>query len=1070
MSHLSSSQSQVEMEDKPIGRLSKAIAPRPTHPPPTQHHPPSFPGTGQTLDAEGGVLTIEGRMPDAGHAHLQGTVKKDGSDSLIQPSPVASSTSPVIGLEEHMNSSVFLHPKTKKRTWPLLPVACERWSEEEYDFSSKTIVKYLKDAVDYHKTLRDSARNIHYKLMMVGSSLESAKPSILVMCNYIDWGSLNSLLKKMPSQEYNCVIPSTWDRAHKFRFGDGGLSRMSDLKPILWLYLCPTTFETLKRLTGVPVSIECSSLVTMCGSLVAFEGRQSTISLTLDINGEDRLLTVEHIFQDNELENDKPQMSSDAESPASIESNIEQWDFLNDSEDDTSMDLDTDWNSNHDDTEMDRELPATSINCEPSQVSHEPVRPRVEAPARLSRSHKQGERVEPPNSLPHRSPYLDWACLRLVDYQLTPRQRSNVLLRRGKPPGLLEDVATKPRIHAVPVFMISGILGVRSGRLIELPSYLGSSKGQDLCETWAIILDQQEGFYPGESGSIVVDQETLSIYGHLVGLDMFGYGHVVPFSRTIEQIKAAFNVDNAGLPALENSDSHQEGGMGDKDDGELMFLLHVVSPDISKVQQLIERGADVNRPDAYGATPLLRAVRGEYQAIVELLLENDADLSVPGKYGETPLWRAASEGHQAIVELLLDNGADLSVPNEYGETPLWIATIKGHQAIIELLLANGADLSIPNKYGETPLWAAVENGHLPIVKLLLSRGSEVNCKNEHNRKPLWRATQQGHRDIVEALVEAGADTNIVNEVGQTPLQWAAARDHHRMVELLCKAGAEVNITDDGVRAALLLTAINEGYSDLLQQLIKAGAEVNVRDRDGLTPLLYAAQNRDLDITQQLIKAGAEVNVRDRDGLTPLLYAAQNGDSNILEQLIKAGAKVNDGDRDGLIPLLYAAGSRDPDTVQQLIKAGAEVNVKNRDGLTPLLYAAQKGNSNILEQLIKAGAEVNVKNKFELTPLMAAVQSHNETSVQKLLSAGALLDIKDNKGRTALFFAIQRKDNGISQMLIEGGAATDVEDKRGRKPQMIVTVRMGARSSKGPLREGIPLGTGISAIETLGVPN
>jgi hypothetical protein len=374
-----------------------------------------------------------------------------------------------------------------------LTVACERWSQEEYDFSFKKVVEYLKDAVDDHNTLRDFAGNISYMLMMVGSSLKSAKPSALVICKYEYWDSLNSLLKAMPSENFNCIIPSTWNRAHKLLFPDGGLSRMSKSNPILWLYLCPTDSDTVIRLSGVPVSIECSSLVTMCGSLVEFEGRRSTISLTLDIDGEDRLLTVEHIFQDK-LENDKPQMNLGPESLASIESNIEQWDCFDDSEDDISMDLDTD--SNHDDTQMDRELPTTLVDYNSSQASHEPTSARAEAPARLPRAHKQGERVEPPSSLLHRSPYLDWACLRLVDYEMAPRQRLNLLLRPGKLPGLLKDVATKPRTHAVPVFMISGILGVRSGRLIDSPSCLGSPKGQDLCETWTIILDKQEGTWP----------------------------------------------------------------------------------------------------------------------------------------------------------------------------------------------------------------------------------------------------------------------------------------------------------------------------------------------------------------------------------------------------------------------------------------------------------------------------------------------------------------------------------------------------------------------------------------------
>ncbi|CAH0018329.1 unnamed protein product [Clonostachys rhizophaga] len=996
MSYLSASQSQIEIEDQPIVRPFRASALLSTHLPPTQHHPPSFPGIGQTLDAEGRVLPNEGRMPDDGHAHVQATVKMDGSDSHIQPPPATSSTTPVIGSKERMETSVPLHHKTKLKTWPLLPVECEKWSEEEYALSFKKVVEYLRERVDHHDRLRNSARNILYRLMKVGSSLESAKPSVLVMCNAIDWGSLNSLLKSMPSQEYNCMIPSTWDRAQKLLFRDRGLSRMSTLKPILWLYLCPTSLETLKRLYGVPVSIECSSLVTMCGSLVEFEGRQSTISLSLDIDGEHRLLTVEHIFQGNQVENDRPQMNLDPESLASIEGNIEQWDCLNDSEDDISMDPDT--GPNHDDGQMDGILPATFINYNLIRVSHKLTRARLMAHTRLSHYHKRGERVEPPNSLPHQSSYLDWACLRLVDYQMVPRQRCNFLFRPGKPPGLLEDFATKPRTHAVPVFMISGILGVRSGRLIDSPSYLGSSasKEQELCETWTIILDQQ-GFYPGESGSIIVDQETLKIYGHLVGSDMFGYGHVVPFSHTMGQIKTAFNADNAGLPSLKSNGPNQEYDMNDRDYKMLAYLLRNESPSMSQVQQLIQRGADVNRPDTDGETLLCMAVRKGYLAVVELLLRNGADLSVPGRSGETPVWAAANKGHLAVVELLLKNGADLSVPNDAGETPVWGAAIEGHLTVVELLLKNGADLSVPNGNGETPVWAAANEGHLAVVELLLGNGADLSVPNKSGKTPLWRAVKNNYLPIVKLLFCLGVEMNCKNDRNRTPL-WKAIQYDHR---------------------------------DIVEALIEAGAEVNIRDKYGSTPLLYAVQNGHSDVTQQLIKAGAEVNAGGSDGCTPLLYAALKGRSDIIQQLIEAGAEVNAGDQDGCTPLLCAVQSRRSDIIQQLIEAGAEVNTGDQDGCTPLLKATRHGYSDTVQQLIESGAEVDTKDKDGHTPVLIATRYGYSDITQQLIKASALLDSKDDQGQTALFIAVQRRNHGIIQMLIEGGAATDVEDNRGR---------------------------------------
>lgn len=51
----------------------------------------------------------------------------------------------------------------------------------------------------------------------------------------------------------------------------------------------------------------------------------------------------------------------------------------------------------------------------------------------------------------------------------------------------------------------------------------------------------------GESGSLVVDQDTNEVYGHIVGSSPCGHGYVVPMDHIFAQIKTCFNTDSVRL-------------------------------------------------------------------------------------------------------------------------------------------------------------------------------------------------------------------------------------------------------------------------------------------------------------------------------------------------------------------------------------------------------------------------------------------------------------------------------------------------------------------------------------------
>ena len=75
------------------------------------------------------------------------------------------------------------------------------------------------------------------------------------------------------------------------------------------------------------------------------------------------------------------------------------------------------------------------------------------------------------------------------------------------------------------------------------------------------------------------------------------------------------------------------------------FPLHaaVLRSDAPAVAALLAEGADPNVADERGMTPLVWAVYGGYEDIVELLCEGGADVNLRARTGETALWHAEDD-------------------------------------------------------------------------------------------------------------------------------------------------------------------------------------------------------------------------------------------------------------------------------------------------------------------------------------------------------------------------------------------------------------------------------------------
>ena len=152
--------------------------------------------------------------------------------------------------------------------------------------------------------------------------------------------------------------------------------------------------------------------------------------------------------------------------------------------------------------------------------------------------------------------------------------------------------------------------------------------------------------------------------------------------------------------------------------------LSAYQGNLDRIRNFIEKGADANAMDFYGATPLhYAAVRGNKE-VVEFLISRGVQANTGDKDGITPQHCAAGGGHKDIVQILIANGADVNVKDIWGDTPLNYAARDGYVAVVRLLIANGADVNVADRWGNTALSRAKKRGHTETVELLLKHGAK----------------------------------------------------------------------------------------------------------------------------------------------------------------------------------------------------------------------------------------------------------------------------------------------------------------------------------------------------------
>lgn len=162
------------------------------------------------------------------------------------------------------------------------------------------------------------------------------------------------------------------------------------------------------------------------------------------------------------------------------------------------------------------------------------------------------------------------------------------------------------------------------------------------------------------------------------------------------------------------------------------FIAAVSEGNLAKVTALTTQGADLNKPDANGSTPLIHGVYNNRQDVVLYLLAQKADPNTTaGSTGVSALQIATEKANQFIVKGLIESKANTNMADLEGRTALIDAAAQGKRTVASMIIDAGADVHTRDNNGINALMAAYDNDRKPTAETLLKWGS-----NSHDLETL----------------------------------------------------------------------------------------------------------------------------------------------------------------------------------------------------------------------------------------------------------------------------------------------------------------------------------------------
>ena len=188
----------------------------------------------------------------------------------------------------------------------------------------------------------------------------------------------------------------------------------------------------------------------------------------------------------------------------------------------------------------------------------------------------------------------------------------------------------------------------------------------------------------------------------------------------------------------------------------------------------------INACDEKGRTRLMLAAYNDQPELVQDLIAKGADINKQDSDGRNALHYAFADHSFGPANILIEAGIDLKQIDKAGRNILFFALEKlGNPEFIEtMLIQKGAEVNAADAEGLSPLGFILsminedrKSAHLqlPKVKMLLANKADPNARDLAGVSCFMRAVAFGLPDFVEVLLQYKADVRLADKAGNSPL-------------------------------------------------------------------------------------------------------------------------------------------------------------------------------------------------------------------------------------------------------------------------------------------------------------
>ncbi len=324
--------------------------------------------------------------------------------------------------------------------------------------------------------------------------------------------------------------------------------------------------------------------------------------------------------------------------------------------------------------------------------------------------------------------------------------------------------------------------------------------------------------------------------------------------------------------------------------------------DMSLIDSLLLRGANLEQPDSRAETALIYAVKSGRNELITKILDAGADPDKPGSDNLTSLMVSVKKSRQDLVVLLLSRDANPNLiadsTDSVAVSALSLALDRGEYGIARILVDGGAspflirdsaenspdplrlpELRVPldaRIWRDTALLKdfATETGAVDWRKLReeLDNGQSADSRNARNVTSLMSAAWYGDIPAATLLLQRGADPLIKDIYGRNALCYAAAAGKSEVLKLLLERteNQKEQSRENLSRTALYFAVGNQKHL-ILDILLQAGFS-HGSDEEGITLLMMASWLGDLYAVEKLLPL-SNGGAMDKAGRTALEWSA-----------------------------------------------------------------------------------------------------------------------------------------------------------------------------------------------------